>query len=96
MYRAGLESILGLRRHGASFEVDPCIPATWPSFTIAWRVGRTRYDISVVNPERRCRGVASATLDGAPVDAHRVPLVDDGAVHEVKLVLGERRVAAAA
>jgi cellobiose phosphorylase len=30
MYRAGLESILGFRRRGATFEIDPCIPAAWP------------------------------------------------------------------
>src|SRR5436309_2802634 len=29
MYRAGLESILGLRRRGATFIVDPCVPASW-------------------------------------------------------------------
>ena len=31
MYRAGLESILGLRRRGETFIVDPCIPSSWPS-----------------------------------------------------------------
>ncbi len=30
MYRAGLESILGLRRRGSTFEIDPCIPSSWP------------------------------------------------------------------
>ena len=45
MYRAGLESILGLRRHGATFEVDPCIPSSWPEYSVAWRFGATRYDI---------------------------------------------------
>jgi cyclic beta-1,2-glucan synthetase len=88
MYRAGLESILGLRRRGATFEVDPCIPASWPGYAISWRVGGTVYEISVVNAERRCRGVASAELDGVPVDAGAVPLVDDGGVHEVRVVLG--------
>ena len=39
MYRAGLESILGLQRHGATFAIDPCIPASWPEFAIAWRFG---------------------------------------------------------
>ena len=29
MYRAGLEHILGLRRHGSTFEMDPCIPSSW-------------------------------------------------------------------
>ena len=30
MYRAGLESILGLRRRGSTFVIDPCIPSSWP------------------------------------------------------------------
>jgi cyclic beta-1,2-glucan synthetase len=95
MYRAGLESILGLRRRGATFEIDPCIPAAWPAYSIAWRLGATRYRIDVVNPERRSRGVAQAVLDGAPVDPHAVPLWDDGGQHELKVVLGERVTAAA-
>jgi cyclic beta-1,2-glucan synthetase len=89
MYRAGLESLLGLRRHGATFEMDPCIPASWPEYAIAWRIGRTRYDISVENPGRRCRGIATATLDGAAVDPRAIPLVDDGDVHQVRLVVGD-------
>lgn len=90
MYRAGLESILGLRRRGASFEIDPCIPSSWPEYTIAWRVGATRYEIAVSNPARVCRGVAEAELDGAPVDSHAIPLVDDGGTHRVRVVLGDR------
>ena len=42
----------------------------------------------VENPERRCRGVASVALDGAPVDATAIPLVDDGGVHRVRVILG--------
>jgi cyclic beta-1,2-glucan synthetase len=90
MYRAGLESILGLRRHGASFELDPCIPTAWPEYSIAWRFGRTLYAISVSNPEHRCRGIAEAELDGSPVDPAAIPLVDDGATHTVRVVVGER------
>jgi cyclic beta-1,2-glucan synthetase len=89
MYRAGLESILGLRRRGRTFEVDPCIPSSWPQYAIVWRFGRTRYDIALENPERRCRGIAEAELDGIPVDPRAIPLVDDGGTHEVRLVLGE-------
>jgi cyclic beta-1,2-glucan synthetase len=91
MYRAGLESILGLRRRGSAFEMDPCIPSSWPDFTLVWRFGRTRYEVSVANPERRCRGVAEATLDDSPVDPCAIPLVDDGATHRVRLVLGGAR-----
>ncbi len=89
LYRAGLESILGLRRRGATFAVDPCIPASWPEYTMVWRHGRTRYEIAVTNPQRRCRGIASAELDGARVDARAIPLVDDGVTHAVRVVLGD-------
>jgi cyclic beta-1,2-glucan synthetase len=94
MYRAGLESVLGLRRHGSTFEVDPCIPSSWPEYSVAWRVGGTRYEIRVSNPQRRCRGVAAAKLDDAPVDPASIPLADDGAVHRVTIVLGARPAAA--
>jgi cyclic beta-1,2-glucan synthetase len=90
MYRAGLESILGLRRHGATFEVDPCIPSSWPDYAITWRFGRTRYEITVSNPDGRCRGIAEADLDGATIDAGSIPLVDDGGTHRVRVVLGGR------
>jgi cyclic beta-1,2-glucan synthetase len=87
MYRAGLEAILGLERRGSTFAIDPCIPSSWPEYSIAWRFGRTRYEISVFNPERRCRGIGEACLDGVPVDHRAVPLVDDGATHVVKVSL---------
>jgi cyclic beta-1,2-glucan synthetase len=89
MYRAGLESILGLTLHGDTFQLDPCIPASWPSFDIAWRHRSTRYEIAVQNPARRCRGVGSAELDGAPVDPEAIPIVDDGGVHRLRVVLGD-------
>jgi cyclic beta-1,2-glucan synthetase len=88
MYRAAVESMLGLRRSGAAFAVDPCIPSAWPGCEVTWRFGGTRYDISTANPDRRCRGVLRATLDGALVDHLAIPLVDDGRVHEVAVTLG--------
>jgi len=74
----------------ATFMIDPCIPSSWPEYRISWRVGGTRYEITVSNPARRCRGIATATLDGAQIDALVIPLVDDGAIHDVQVVLGDR------
>ena len=88
MYRAGIEHILGLRRRGATFVVDPCIPSSWPAYEISWRFFSSRYDITVSNPGGRCRGVAEAHLDGVAVDAAAIPLVDDGRTHQVHVVLG--------
>jgi cyclic beta-1,2-glucan synthetase len=88
MYRAGLESILGLRRRGATFELDPCIPAAWAEYSIRWRYGSATYEIAVANPEHRCGGVALAELDGRATDPAAIPLADDGATHRVRVVLG--------
>jgi cyclic beta-1,2-glucan synthetase len=90
MYRAGLESILGLRRRGATFVVDPCIPSSWPEYRMTWRFLDSRYEITVSNPARRCRGIAKATLDGAPVSAAGIPLLNDGKTHNVQIVLGDQ------
>jgi cyclic beta-1,2-glucan synthetase len=90
MYRAGLESILGLRRRGDTFTVDPCIPSSWPEYTIAWKFLDSQYDITVSNPSRRCRGVAQASLDGAAIDAGAIPLINDGRTHAVQVVLGDQ------
>jgi cyclic beta-1,2-glucan synthetase len=90
MYHAGLESMLGLRRRGMAFELDPCISASWPEYEIVWRFGRTRYEITVSNPQHRCRGIADAQLDGAPVDPRAIPLVDDAAIHRLRLLLGDK------
>jgi cyclic beta-1,2-glucan synthetase len=51
--RAGLERILGLRRRGATFVVEPCIPSSWPEYHIVWWFLDTRYQITVFNPTRR-------------------------------------------
>ena len=88
MYQAAIRSLLGLRRHGATISVNPCIPAVWPHYVFDWRIGRTRYRFSVSNPEHQCSGVGLAELDGVTVDPGAISLLDDGGVHEVRIVLG--------
>jgi cyclic beta-1,2-glucan synthetase len=90
LYRAGLESMLGLRRRGGTFEINPCIPSSWDEYDIVWQCRSTRYEITVFNPDHVCRGVVSAELDGALVDASAITLVDDGRTHHVMVVLGDR------
>src|SRR5712691_5256331 len=90
MYRAGIESILGLRRRGETFVIAPCIPSSWSEYRISWRFLESHYEITVSNPTRRCRGVGSVTLDGVPVSAAAIPLLNDGRTHDVQIVLGDQ------
>ncbi len=91
MYRAGLEWILGFRLRGTELLLDPCIPKSWPSFGITFRYHSATYDIRVENPQGVCRGIIRSELDGVVLPDHqvRIPLVDDGVGHRVRIVLGD-------
>jgi cyclic beta-1,2-glucan synthetase len=91
LYRAGLEWMLGFRVRAGTLLVTPCIPADWPGFEISFKHASSRYEISVSNPERVCRGVARMELDGVrlPGGQTHVPLADDGLTHELRVTLGE-------
>jgi cyclic beta-1,2-glucan synthetase len=91
MYNVALEWVLGFRVRGASFVLDPCIPRAWPKFEISFHYRSARYDITVENPLGVSRGVIAVKLDGEMLTGTQkapIPLLDDGARHSVKVVLG--------
>jgi cyclic beta-1,2-glucan synthetase len=88
LHRTGIECMLGLRRRGNAFSVDPCIPSSWPEYEIVWRFEATVYRIAVANPTRVSRGVRQAMVDGQTVDPADIPLVADGGEHDVRIELG--------
>jgi cyclic beta-1,2-glucan synthetase len=90
LYRAGLESMLGFYKRGDHLLVTPCVPRHWSRFEITFRHASARYEISVENPNGVSCGVMSTVVDGAalPRGTSRIPLQDDGATHQVRVVLG--------
>ena len=90
MHRAGIESILGVRRKGDLLIVDPCIPKDWPGFTVSLRHGESRYEVLVENPQGVMHGVRTAALDGCEVACRpaMIELKDDGQAHRFAISLG--------
>jgi cyclic beta-1,2-glucan synthetase len=90
MYQAGIESILGFRLRGATLLIDPCVPRAWPRYEMDFAYHGSRYEIEVENPHGLSRGVVSAELDGVALvgPGAAIPLVDDGGVHHVRVILG--------
>jgi cyclic beta-1,2-glucan synthetase len=88
MYRLGLEAILGITCVGKALKINPCIPGNWPGFKVDYRFGTAHYKISVENPEGVNRGVQQILLNGIPLTGNRIPLIDDGRQHAVRVLLG--------
>ena len=89
LYRAGVEWILGFRLRGMTLSIDPCIPRNWPAYSVEFKYHSAVYKIKVENPSGVSRGVALTELDGKlQAGSVNIPLVDDGAVHRIRVVLG--------
>jgi len=90
MYRAGIEWLLGFRVRGSFLHFDPCIPRGWPGFQITFRYRASRYEVTAENPRGVTRGISTIEVDGEPLPSAggKVRLVDDGATHRVRIVLG--------
>ena len=88
-YRAGIEWMLGFRVRGSLLSIDPCIPRSWPNYSIHFRYHSATYKISVENPRGVSRGVARVEFDGNAVPGPaNIPLADDGVEHQIVVILG--------
>jgi cyclic beta-1,2-glucan synthetase len=89
LYRTGLEWILGFRVRGTMLSIDPCIPRDWPGYAIRFLFHSSTYEIKVENPSGVARGIALVEVDGKLLrGSPNIPLIDDGDVHRVRVVLG--------
>jgi cyclic beta-1,2-glucan synthetase len=91
-WRVVVNHVLGLRVVADSpgervLVVDPCLPKTWGGFGATYRTGGTTYEIEVTNPRGVNRGVERLEVDGVVHEDLRIPLADDGVVHQVKVTL---------
>ncbi len=89
LYRVTTEGLLGLHVEAGGLRLDPCIPGHWPGFTITYRHGTARYEITVKNPAGVCRGMTAMLVDGQTLAAGAlIPLLDDSLIHKVEIILG--------
>ena len=88
LYRLMLESLLGLNRQGNTLSFTPCIPETWPSYSMSYRFGETTYQITVVQTlldDAKTVASMTITLDDIKQNNSVIPLVDDQQEHRVEV-----------
>ncbi|MGI6176117.1 MAG: GH36-type glycosyl hydrolase domain-containing protein [Christensenellales bacterium] len=49
MYYVGLEGIIGLKKRGAAYYIEPCLPRSWDEVKVTLRAGATVYHIRIHN-----------------------------------------------
>jgi cellobiose phosphorylase len=82
------QGILGVQPQYDGLRIDPCIPSSWPGFSVTRRFRGSTFHISVENPDGVCRGVVSLVVDGQAVDGDVVPVPTEPRVVDVVARLG--------
>ena len=88
LYRLMIESLLGLNRQGNTLSFTPCIPETWPSYSMSYRFGETTYKISLVQTlfdDTQALASISIALDGVTQSNTLVTLIDDRQEHRIEV-----------
>ena len=82
------QAILGVQPTLDGLSVDPCIPSAWKGYTVHRKYRGADYDITVKNPNAVQKGVASVTVDGAPLTGNVLPIAPKGAKVTVEVTMG--------
>lgn len=86
LYRAGLEAILGMSREGDILRIKPCIPPSWPGFSLRYRFGNTSYDIEV-SQDGKFEFEDTEDVERLSSGEYLIQLRDMGGTTSLKLVL---------
>jgi cellobiose phosphorylase len=79
--------ILGIKPELDGLRIDPCIPSDMKLYKCDRRFRGSLYHISVENPHGSQRGIASMTIDGEEVSGNLIPLPDQPAEFNVRVIL---------
>jgi len=87
-YVAITQSILGIKPHYKGLQIDPCIPKSWPKYSVTRNYRGVVYNIDIINAEHVSRGIKSITVDGTPIDGNILPMFVTGSEHAVVVNMG--------
>jgi len=87
-FYAVTQFMLGIRPEYDGLLIDPCIPTDWKSFKATRKFRGVVYDIEVVNPDGKSKGIKEVVIDGQKSESNLIPVYKSGTVHKVKVVIG--------
>jgi cyclic beta-1,2-glucan synthetase len=85
MYQLLAESFFGLKRTGNRLAIQPCIPDSWNSFKVKYKFADTEYHLYFDRDSSSA--IMKLLLDGVNQESNDLLLLNDGIVHDVKIIL---------
>ncbi|MBW2244753.1 MAG: hypothetical protein JRH01_22460 [Deltaproteobacteria bacterium] len=87
-WRLGVEAILGLRRVGDGFRIEPHIPRLWPGFEATVRTEGGVLEIVVDNTQASSGDSIEIVVDGTRIPDNLMSLPTNGATQQVRVRMG--------
>ena len=85
-YYSATQYMLGVRPGFDELQINPCVPATWKTFSVSRQWRGACFHIHVENPDGVEKGVKAIYLNGNRVE--RIGVQPEGSVHEVRVIIG--------
>jgi cellobiose phosphorylase len=87
-FYAVTQFMLGIRPEYDGLLIDPCIPTDWKGFKAVRKFRGAVYEIEVVNPYGKSKGIKEVVIDGQKYGSNLIPVYKSGTIHKVKIVIG--------
>ena len=87
-FYAVTQFMFGIRPEYDGLLIDPCIPKDWKGFKASRKFRGATYNIEVVNPNEKSKGISKITVDGQSYKSNLIPVFGDGKEHSVIVVIG--------
>ncbi|OAM87279.1 glycosyl transferase [Termitidicoccus mucosus] len=78
------QGIFGLQPGYDGLRLDPCIPRSWPGFSVTRRYRGATYHITVKNPGARSKGIESLKIDGRKISGNVIPIAVPGSTVKIE------------
>ncbi|WP_321321417.1 GH36-type glycosyl hydrolase domain-containing protein [Labilibaculum sp.] len=79
--------ILGIQPDYDGLKIDPCVPKEWKEYTVTRQFRGVSYEIKILNPDGKNKGVKSIEIDGTSVNGNMIPILKSG-THRITVIIG--------
>jgi len=79
--------ILGIQPDYDGLRIDPCIPKEWKEYTVTRQFRNATYEINILNPMGKNKGVKSIVIEGETIEGNIIPLIKSG-TQKVTVIIG--------